>query len=646
MTELLGQFFIAAFMILTAMTVGSLVKINQIRSKEDGPLFKLFIDFLFGALLIATLTAVWHTQGVTIFIVFVPLLLFIRVPERLMSFNRTTLLFLASGLLCIFLLDASKIIILSEQLSLPYNFSWRDNIFYANVCNSLSTQGVESGNISWTLLGKSNSPVAYHYFELWLNLFTTKVFGGVYIINFHTVTGIFLKFGIFLGFGAVLERYFKSIGWQTFIWCLFALYFCGGFFEIYKQIFFLKYIEQYSQNTFLIKYAPFYLSGLLFVNIAIRGAYKLGLTLLSILYIFNITALPGVLGGVLLLFLYAIVRKEQRTVFPILTVHFGVIVYIFAFYLIFGDRSSGSSAQNLNKLDLDISVDYLKTMINVFIGTGLQIAIVYIPAILTIVLFARKQLLQMDKFAIEKKILLYLILVIFSGTVSAALIFRNIESFQLANSIVTLLNIGLICALAAIAETMSKKQKYTLLLVFVTLTGMGIKEYQIKPFFYAKANANFPYYEYSDEYLGKIDQALKNELAERPIGASNMGNTDLSYKWAYNPNYFNLGIYLPYMSNRHYAVSINDYDAKLPQEELSRQRAKTLLNGGIFSNFCQYKTPQPELLDSLKWAFIKQNNMTFVIQSPNAERNPYIEANAKRKIKDENTGEEFILLSY
>lgn len=664
LTSLLLKVVVVLF--LCHILGAGLINFTRLRQANER-FFITFLSLVIGQMVLATAVAVYATQFKTIllgFLIIIGLLLYyFKKPIDKVSFGWTgmfppaLLVLCCAGVVLCLLATAS----LFSGTNFMFFFPWRDPIFYSVVSNQIFNTGIENFDIATTLGGfNSTGPAPYHYFELWLNAAISELFGGLYFHNYMFVTAVVMRVAVMAGFLAIWEFIFKRVNWVGILVCFFFLYLEGITFDFYKQVERFPNMDLLQINTNGIKFLPGYIFFLGFAVSFLRKEWLLGILLLLGFPIAHIVSAPGVFGalgvlGVIAWFLDYKQKKFNKSLYTRFLIGFFLVAgYIVIFYLLTGSKEQGSRNQNVFLLLSNLDVNVLRTSFNAFVGNGIRIVIILFPFLLGLVLINLYGRINLVWNSLKNSsvgfIGLFVASAFFIGALISGILFENIESHQLIQIlspfINVLLGILLMLTIKAGLQVQHSARRFAVFAGIFLLMLFSTKPVSVfYPFVGQGKVSNFPYDHYSDAYLLRIKRIIETNRFNS-VGGCILGPKDLDYFYAYSPNYFTLGIYLPFVVNDFFVLSMSEYYSPTPKDPLMAKRAKDLTSAGAFYKFVslQQQTGRYESIEKSQIDFIRKHNFDFVIVSPNAPENQLLNRMVKYEVKDKNTGERFVIL--
>lgn len=159
------------------------------------------IVFIVGMVVLVTSTAVYFTSGITSLILLVFFLgasLFIGMSkmkiQEVFSFNMENSILLLTP----FIIFISNYVQLISLESFPLINTGRDHVFYSTVSYFIAERGQETSMYDWLINPELIGSTPYHYFELWLNSFISRLGGVLHLHAFEFVCIPLLIYSVFI----------------------------------------------------------------------------------------------------------------------------------------------------------------------------------------------------------------------------------------------------------------------------------------------------------------------------------------------------------------------------------------------------------------------------------------------------------------
>lgn len=523
-----------------------------------------------------------------------------------------------------------------------------DLTFYSTVSEYLLITGHENVFHVFSLIDESFTHlVPYHYLELWLNGGICKLFGLNAFLSLTLIISPIFFLLIFTGLLAVLETLKIPFSWLGLLCMLFPLMDRINL-EIFAHLPIIKYADPFNSlllsvsNNNVSKIGPYYIFLLAALLFAIKRQYRGAILFLLALPVTTITTAPAVLIGlsstVILLLVFRKVTFKNAGI--LLVYVLAIAVFIGGFY-IFNQSSTPVPQIVQNKSLITILTDFseFRVRFNLFAGNWIILLFVYFPFIVLYIYYRIKYdetFLKLDliSFAFGN--------IIFFGLLIWAVLLHMPNSSQLGARIATaVLNLFLFLSTVVIIlrSNLNKKRYFTGILLttlfLVFLLYNGIK-------FYVKFSAIPPI---SSQYSNTIIPLLQNKIINK-VGGTLIASEDFPKdNVTKNSNYFVIGQYLHLMGNRYRTLSLSDY--AIPDETPGDADSLSIYaRDGIFYDFVQEQKKAGSFtgLEDSQLAFIKENQLEYLILSPNAILPDKLKPLVLSQWRDNLSKEQFYLL--
>jgi len=265
------------------------------------PIFMCFAGLSIGNLIINIITSIWITNGITVQLLFIPLL-FIGIlisPKRTtyepFEFKKNILIILSYSTIWVifYIISLWELIINTEIIQTLY----RDVYYYVMVSESIFSSGNENslnGINSSEYLKSGTSP--YHYYELYQTLIFSKLF------NFNSLWSFIFSVPVFMGVQAslLINAIISSIAPYLNKKIIFSL----GFLLLFILGFNLVPIDYTEKNNFTLniinhvspKYFVVYMLMILMTYLTYHKYFSLLFVFMAIIPIISFLYLPVILG--------------------------------------------------------------------------------------------------------------------------------------------------------------------------------------------------------------------------------------------------------------------------------------------------------------------------------------------------------------
>jgi hypothetical protein len=590
----------------------------------------IIIRLLVGFLLIATITAIIYTEGRTIFLPVIPILIYYRnqiipPPKRQ---TITTNSFLIIILFSLIPLLFSYFYISGDDIDNLKLISL-DQSFYASLSEIVKTSGIESTVSIIKPFEFLKSPVPYHYFENWISVFIMILYNTNSVLSMYGVLLPACLFVTILGVYSLIDlKENSSFFIKSFliIISLFFIFLRGYYYgkEHINSIFF-------EGNMKFVYLFPFFLMTLLFLK-----DNKLQLSFFSLLLIpiLNIVFLPHVAMLCFFIIIYfssqiknkSFLNQENKSILINLLGY----LLLFTFYLFFlADNSNTSNTEivkSFGGIYYSIMNDIKGFMLSKFI-----FIVIFIYLIIT---------KKLDPA--EFKVILFSFFFLFSASLSGSILNNNQNSYQIflsADIIVTL--IFFLVSIWYFSRTNKVIFGFILIVIFIS-EFVFLKKDFMKNSAFLLFDKN---YSYDKNYLDSIRHFnFKNKVGIKVVDASQRIMTRR------NPAYCGASVYMPYLDNILYSIVVNPHTLLPPNDGsfINNIRNKEFISSSFFLKEC---ISNDNTVNSVKYEssiklFIYKFKPEFCILEGNAEIPSYIKSFIINDSELKTNNERFYLLKY
>ena len=612
---------------------------------------KIFISCTIGVSLIVSLYAVANNGYRTIFTGVFPLFLYLIFRERNENTSikkesnqflfKKELLIPVSGIALLSILVFCINFFISNKFGPPLWISNAngDYIFYSKISKFLSTQGQENVFHIYNKLLPDyfQGLMPYHYFDLWLNNLLLRFHVFSTFLGYMLLVVPYFMFLIVTGISAVLSNFLKSF-WIILIVSLFAFFFFGGLilpgYNYLPKIGHIIDIHFTFQNV--IKLYPVYLFLLLFVCASLLNKKNLAYFSLFLLIFVYSTALPAVVGSMILLIIFNLLCKKYKESILISSYLLLTILGLLCVFLL---NPSPLVLKDNNQYSLAFLLSHfqitdLQTMLNILISSQYLIILLYLLPF-GLLLFSAKKLWENMNF---RFIVIVLGFVYLSSILSWILFFKELNSGQLfTNSGLPIMNI---LSLLILFTPIRKNFKFRLrILTFV---------------FIVLINSVFSYHNFSEKknlfdtnYYGEIAELISKNNINNKIGITLLGSDDYTSIFSY-PNTSDLSDNLFVYDDEFQSIPLSDYEINLDNiDDLTKIRANSLTKLTFYRRYLEdkIKNENYKYRDLPKNAFEHQlqyiidNDVKYAFISKNYpywnRLTPYVALNIENKINQE-----------
>ncbi len=614
------------------------------------PVFNsLFIKLLAGIILLSIGAAVWFTKGKTFLIgSFIPIIyIFVNLARKnkflFTHFKKPPFLFdkamlVQTGLLLFFstLIYLFNVFLVYHPVIPLGNAQHSDNIFYAELSNTLPAFGIESYFPEY-IFPDTNLPSIYHYLDLWLNAILTRFCNSVSLLNLMLVTNTVGAVCVWLGYCALLEKIKKEgLIFIDLLLCGGMVFLTGLVVTDYISLDFIPKTSAsiLSKNVFnrpklFVIHSFLQLSILLLFFRKYDYAYC-SLILLSVAYT---TVMPviGIFVAILLVVQFFYIRKGEK----FFSQSF-IWEYFSCFFLIFYNDFLFTDKTYLN-IERSFSKSYLWLLVKIFLSIAVATFFAYIyclPVLIT--LWRQKKSEDMREIALllfAAAVLCFISLTLRVGLdhmPEAWQIFSNISNPSL-NVISVILILYLIYR---VDMSFFKLISLVCTGLAITLNIVNVCKNKISP-------------KYSEEYIVATATAFENI---NPLGVFFVAPEEYMSKYnsivIQNPFIRLFASHLTTLNSNAHQVGLSVFDIPLHKDSFYFNSEKSLIESSTFYKYVQYKKKNKifKSIEDYQIDFICEYNVRYVVLSSQAKLPDKLHEEISKVYHDKISGEKLIIL--
>ncbi|MCC6584775.1 MAG: hypothetical protein IT271_13810 [Chitinophagales bacterium] len=501
-----------------------------------------------------------------------------------------------------------------------------DYNFYAKVSTYIWNQRTENAYINY--IYRDGGLMPYHYFELWLNVGLSKVFGTNQLYQLMLSTYAICICIVWLGIMTIFN-YIGRINWYTYIFAGLSLFVSGLYFSFYKDINFLSQTDLFANHMFSMpKLATVYLFLTIITLGLIKNNTKLFITGVFFLSVTYTTMLPLLFTSATLyvLCMYVILREPKILMNILLMVCTALLLFIF-FYLF---RSKNIvHAETFNK-GINFA-QHIKTMINIFGGTLIHLSVIFILHLVILSVYA-KDLFKRFKYNIS-----FLILCVCIGLFEWGILHKMLDSVQLFyNFNVPLIILTFCIFLYYISQNTEKNLiKNFILIALLILVSDNLKVLACKK--------SLP--QYDSNYVHNVLDEIKGL---NPSAAFLYEKDAYNTVFLKNPNVTVPAQFTSILDTRIHPISLSVFETPLDESSPTYITEKKMVEASIFYRYVEEKKIKHQFttIEAAQKDFITEHNIQYIFTSRNVKLNENLQSLVKEHLKDSISGEQFYLLEY
>lgn len=619
----------------------------------------LFWLLFFSISFLSVLTSIFHKNGQTVQIILIPLFLFAiyfvfrskRVINLYHFFKKKKHIFiLILGSILIWLLNAVFVFDITSLFESATNFNFlipsKDAFFYGRLSEKLLTSSYETVYALHEDLPTVLGTTPYHYFEFWLSAFFCKIFSVSGYVAYTLFTLPLLQICAWVGVLAIFEQKKDyKINLTTFLWS-FGLLFLGG---IYLP--FYEYLKGFQSTYWLTNTLFTGLSEHYFFWIAVflsfqNKNYRACIWIIFMIPIISPTLWAACWAGLFFIgsFLFYQNRNEKSSFLKnnkseILAFFLIPFSYFLFHYLTGASQSVASedvSILALSKNKIGLLSIFKEITIYLF-----GFFVIYIPFLILFYSKLKKVFTKITTLFLPLLVsspttysLLFFIGGILGGIVFYFLLPFHQERFQfLRNFILPFVQVSLIYFFIIKQSCLNDKVKVVFIILLVYGFGFTLHWF---------LKETEPNQIYSQDYLNIIERELieKKELKRGAIFHSTNYYDD-KMLFNRNENFEIEGRYVAFKKDLERFYNLDMVCIKY-QEKDSILFSET----DVFAVWLKNKIKNNDMIcnDSLKWLFVEEQKLDFVIIGKDVSIPTKIQSKIKFQVQDTQSGETFLRL--
>jgi hypothetical protein len=585
---------------------GFLLNILHLSSKDN--IKNNFISLLVGYIALVTLVAIFVTKGVTSYIALIPIFIYLIKTKNKRTFNNViwqsqnlksviatlSIFTILTTLLQLFVYTGFH----SKGVFIPEIHN--DFIFYSNVSAHIHQTGQENYYLNSNVSGM----FLYHYSEMYLTILSHFLNGSAYIQNylFSTIPIFFTL--VWYGFYTIALPFWNKKN-SVFLMLISA----SCFFVAPIREFVFPFQNYLRGDIYDHVFSSYYKLSIILLFVlglyhTINNTYYREIILLTLSIVYP-TVLPAVIAMLATLIILDLIKRKRVAISFIICQLFVFILLALMLYIFRVKDVSGSSIGFIKLYVGDIS-EYARTIVNITGSSVCKIFLSTLPftilLLVTIRTFIKKGLVYFIGFSI---------LLQGFGLLAWGLLFRMPDSVQLWFNIY--LPIFSLLIFLALIIAINDSRLWVKSLGWILLLTNIILHFPFEEK-YSMANDE------QKQIINKIQTNNKKRFAfiKAPVEYNSIYEKNVSFGI--------IGGYFSYFNESFAPICINTTEIAILSEW-----ENSFVKATPFSKWASLKN---EPLEKLQLAFIKQNNIQFVLVSTKADIPNLIKQNAAVVLKD------------
>jgi hypothetical protein len=587
----------------------------------------LLLKLIFGSVVLATLLSVYITGLKTMYLAFLPLILYLSYYNRFFGNTRFTK-FNASNFFIVFIqmlfaVTLSYLLVQGELIN-GQKALHLDQVYYASLADSIWKTGVESSQSVYFNNWQDIPINPYHYFELWLTGFAENIFN---INPVFALKGVVFPFYVFVFSLTVYSFLIESVTKkQRYLLILVSIVFLlsRGLFINFNNInneLGVILFDGCIKNIYPISFA------LISIFLFNEGKTTASFAFILLTSLVNIVIFPAMVGGLMLYFLFILVFYKDDLVnlkkdkyFIISSVLFFTLFGVYLFFISKSNQETGIQ-KSLGGLFYNIIENSYFWIKEQFLLFGLILFLLY-----------KSTNTNLKKYAF---LILFIALV---AIISRAILDNNQNAFQILNAVKFIVNYAYLMLLIILILNYFKRYSNIILIGTIVLCFAHF----LSGYKFFNHNFKSVIYAYTSEYLEEINSLkINNSIGVKIVNASNRPTLQK------NPIYIGYSNYMPLTDNIKTTVVLN-IDSLLPKKKtgFSGNIYNEFINASYFISQTKYKVGG----DTTSWnksvlLYFNKLKPQFCIVDKGVELPIIIEQFVSNMIIDRGTGERFYLLN-
>ena len=524
-----------------------------------------------------------------------------------------------------------------------------DKVLYSNLSMMLDITGQENRWGIQNILNPDYHGIEpYHYFELWLNAMFSSLYRSLNFISLYLLSYPLTNFMIVVGLLAFAEKFTKIPTVVQF--SVFLFLFVGGLY-FYNKFNPSSYLLSFGESPMEFlgeRFTLYYLFLILSFLFYLHGYSAIALTSILLIPITSVGTLPGIIGGLALFLIVAVVLRKI-TKHEFLRVGLYIILVLVSMSLLYKYLGNSLMSPYFNRSMFsytDINVVNFRS-VKIFLieliyrvtGLSFQSLFFYAPFII-IALFV---FFKRDSRVPFRGLFCLSFFVWFCSLIAYGTFYKFCDGIQFYTNNFTFMHVLLTLALIVFFFEESKhinKSMQTIksgvLICFLAVLLLKMF-YAIQTYKEHIADNNV----YTDSYLLEIQKINKTQKEKSLVAAlcvkekSNLDKTTISCP------------YLVYMPQFYPCINISVFDVKdWDHLEPIAETQKAAVELSVFSQFIQKQKAVNSFvgIDQSQVDFITQYNIHFIIVSKGARLSELLASKINRTILDSLSGERFMIL--
>lgn len=518
----------------------------------------------------------------------------------------------------------------------PYFHASRDDIFYSQIASFISQNGVETFYIDWEKISDTLGVIPYHYFELWLNSLLTEVTGLLSINTYFFVTSSIIMLLLYQAILMIVEEVTsQKIGLKHKIIAVSVIFLGDLFFGMIPS----EILPNLTGGLALYDNLKIVI---IFIVLALSWrAWKYGhntisLLMLLVVPLLNYGLMPVIMVSVPVFFIIHrwFLKKPELIPYRKILIYYSVyIVMLLTIQKIFKNPFAGVTILGVKDL-IAYFDDFskIKTLVHFALNYFLMTILLLLPYFFILIPLKKYKLINLK----SSFVVLSLLLLLASIGLSSVLYFI-LDTSQIFTIVLNVLShLLLYIIIPLLLFKVPGNFFYKALVGVFLLSGICLVAYDF-------TNKESRMSRYSIDFLNSV-QSVSDKINGQ--GIRYLTPDYYSSAYVINPNCNFEGYYLSFLKNNVviHTLTVDQIPDKKELHDFFNYNKKIILKSSFYLNFVQQMKLEHTNTDSVHLAFVKNNNIDFVVATKNAIVPPAIANLVYDEITDSLSGEKIMFI--
>jgi len=623
LSDLFKYYLLLIALLFFIAGIGILITYTQ-RSKFKNSNLYFFSALTIGSIIIVIATSIITTNFKTVYSIALILLTFLlfNLKKKSNSYTnnfqndiinkRAILFFLLESTVLATIIFLFYYLNFSRGKSIFIDLPHPDHYFYSRLSSNFLKYHSENFDFTFS----SSTPSPYHYFDIWLNTFSSIINKNC-LLNYIFITTPLLLVVCYWGLKSLISEIFKndySSKIKVIAFSISGIFISGIYINSFYNDTIFSDSSVFCRNVInYSKLLPIYISLIWCVYFLIEKKEVLFYITVGFICINYSSAFIPISIFAFIIFIANLIRNKKLLPSNVLYT-IATVIFVFLFYYFFSNNNDVSINQ-VKRFNFFLSIQHVRTLINIFFKTNLEIVLLYffVPIIFIINYHTNLSLIKKYKYQVFILIALYL-----SAILSWMLFCNLIDSVQLFSNIaIPLLNI--LCLLFIsynLKLLVSSKSKIIISVILCAIIFQNIKY----TYFFIKPSTS-----YSEISLAEFKNKIYPSITNKKI-AYLKSPKKLSSIFSASPNFSIIAPQLLLIDNFDY-ISLSIFDSESLTKENEDRYIKNIFQFSPFYKFSEKNSLLSK--EELKVKYILDNKIELLIANDDVS----IPSQLKNKVK-------------